>query len=97
MFKDPFQVMTFLIMVVNICGTVLNSHQKVSGFFVWGVCNVAWAIVNFQKGIGWQGVQNIIFLVLNVYGILCWKYGAGNVWKQVKSALCFSDCKCCKK
>lgn len=68
-----FDIGTFLIMVVNLFGTVLNNHKRIEGFYVWALCNVLWACVNFSKGIFWQGIQNLIFLALNFQGILCWR------------------------
>jgi nicotinamide riboside transporter PnuC len=90
---DAFQVITFGILVVNTIGTVLNSRQRASGFVIWAICNVLWAGVNFYKEIYWQGVQNIIFIALNVYGILCWKYGAEKVDQKLKGLFCCSKCK----
>ena len=90
-----FSVGTFLIMVINLYGTVLNSHQKKTGFFIWGFCNILWSCINFYKGIFWQGVQNIIFLGLNVYGYLCWKYTTEVVDKKIKKY--FKPCKCCHR
>jgi hypothetical protein len=55
-----------------------------------------WAGVNFYKEIYWQGVQNIIFLGLNVYGFLCWKYGADKIDKKVKSLFGCKSCNCKK-
>jgi nicotinamide riboside transporter PnuC len=94
MFADAFQIMTFGILVVNTIGTILNSRQRASGFVIWAICNVLWACVNFYKEIYWQGVQNIIFIALNVYGILCWKYGAERVDNNLKGLL---GCRKCKK
>jgi nicotinamide riboside transporter PnuC len=88
---DMFQVCTFFIMVINTLGTILNSRQRVSGFFIWAFCNVLWGFVNFYKEIYWQGVQNLICLALNAYGILCWRYTAEKVDKKLKGLFC------CKK
>ncbi|MDR2464275.1 MAG: nicotinamide mononucleotide transporter family protein [Holosporales bacterium] len=95
---DYFQVGTTMIMIVNVYGSVLNSRQRVSCFFVWALGNVLWACVNFYKEIYAEGVQNIIFLGLNVYGFLCWKYTANAVDKKLKSIFCFkSSCTTKKK
>lgn len=87
-----FNLGTFLIMVVNLSGTVLNSRQKISGFYIWGVCNILWACVNFSHGIFWQGVQNLIFLALNVYGLLCWRYTAEVVDQKLKKLFRCGSC-----
>ncbi len=71
-----FNIVTFCIMVVNLCGTILNNHQNIACFYVWGLCNIIWGCINFSKGIFWQGVQNLIFLVLNVQGYLAWQSAA---------------------
>lgn len=68
-----FNIFTFILMVVNLYGTILNNHQKISCFYIWGTCNIIWGCVNFSKGIFWQGVQNLIFLYLNIQGYLAWR------------------------
>lgn len=85
---------TFLIMVINFFGTFLNSRQKASGFFIWGLCNILWAYVNFfaPKGVFWQGIQNIIFIGFNIYGYLCWKYTAAGLDQKLRKLFCCKKC-----
>jgi hypothetical protein len=67
-----FEIFTWFLTAVTIYGTLLNSRQKKMGFLVWGTCNVAWMLIDANRGIWAQAALYAVFISFNVYGWITW-------------------------
>ena len=69
---DNFTIFTWLLTATTIFGTYLNSRQNKYGFLVWGLCNMLWLGVDFNRGIYAQAALYVVFIGFNVYGWRQW-------------------------
>jgi hypothetical protein len=67
-----FQIFTWILTTITIVGTYLNSRQNKMGFLIWGVCNLAWLLIDFNRGIYAQAALYVVFIGFNVYGWYQW-------------------------
>ncbi len=69
---SPFEIFTWTLTAVTIYGTLLNSQQKKIGFLIWGLCNVAWMVIDATRGIWAQAALYVVFISFNIYGWIMW-------------------------
>ncbi len=67
-----FTLITIVLTILALVGVVLNIKKYVACFWIWLVTNISWAVVDFYKGIPFQGVLFTIYAGLAVYGIWEW-------------------------
>lgn len=84
---SAFNFFTGVLTAVTLYGTILNGRQKISGFYVWAICNFFWIMVALYKDIPPQAFMYFVMLGLNIYGILCWKYKTEVVEAKIKNFL----------
>lgn len=70
---ETFTIFTWLLTATTIFGTYLNSRQNKYGFLVWGLCNMLWLGVDFNRGIYAQAALYVVFIGFNVYGWSQWE------------------------
>jgi len=81
---DTFAIFTWSLTAVTIFGTYLNSRQNKYGFLVWGLCNLLWLGIDFNRGIYAQAALYVVFIGFNIYGWTQW----GKKDKPVGQVLC---------
>jgi len=69
---DTFAIFTWSLTAVTIFGTYLNSRQNKYGFLVWGLCNLLWLGIDFNRGIYAQAALYVVFIGFNIYGWCQW-------------------------
>ena len=68
-----FQIITWSLTILSILGVILNIKKKYICFYIWGVTNASWAVVDFYKGIYAQSVLFFIYFLLALWGIYEWQ------------------------
>lgn len=64
--------LAWLLTVLSLVGVVLNIKRKKACFYVWGVTNFGWVVVDYSAGLYAQAALFTIYTVLAVYGIYEW-------------------------
>ena len=68
----------WVVSIASLIAVVINIKKHVACFYIWAVTNAIWAYADFTHGIPSQGVLQLTYFVLAIYGIWAWK-------KQAKS------------
>lgn len=59
--------------VIAIIGMVLVNKKKTCNYYFFLVGYVAWAIIYFHHGVYGAVIREIIFLALNIHGLILWR------------------------
>ena len=62
----------WIITIIALIGTVLNAHQKRSGFLFWIVSNAGLSGYNFGIDEYAQSLLFFVYLILAIYGFINW-------------------------
>lgn len=65
-------MLTWLIVIVAMLGTVLNVKRDRRGFILWIVSNLALAVINARGGEWAQATLWIVYVVMAVWGWVSW-------------------------
>ena len=68
-------LITWILMFLSLFGTVLNIQKRPACFYVWGVTNLGWMLIDIGAGIYAQAALFAIYLGLSIYG--AWHWGRG--------------------
>ena len=66
------EVSGWILTVLAVVGSLFNIYKSKWCFYIWGVCNVGFAIINYQKRIGFQVALFSVYLILEVWGVIRW-------------------------
>lgn len=58
--------------VLSVIGAILNASKLIGGFYIWGIANILWIWFSFKYKHYGLLVMNLIFLAINIYGIINW-------------------------
>lgn len=65
--------MTWLLTIISLAGNFLNSTKRISGFYIWIVCNLGWLIYDIINGIYSRAVLDIVQTGFCILGIYEWR------------------------
>lgn len=65
-------MLTWLLVIIALIGTVLNVRHDRRGFVLWAISNLGLAIVNARSSEWAQASLWMIYVVLAVWGWLAW-------------------------
>ncbi len=57
---------------LSVLGAVINANKGISGFYIWSVANILWMYFGWKFKHWGLVVMNLIFLCINIYGIVSW-------------------------
>lgn len=66
---------TWILVILGITGVILNNHQKIECFYVWGFTSICWCIIDFHHGIYSQSALFAIYFGLSIHGWWNWRRG----------------------
>ena len=67
-----FEVVTWIVSLLALTGTILNSDRNKYGFLLWIATNLFWVVVDFRAGLYAQSALFAAYVVLAIKGILTW-------------------------
>ncbi len=59
--------------LLSLIGAVVNANKGISGFYIWSVANLLWISFAIKHKHWGLLVMNIVFLCINIFGIINWK------------------------
>jgi nicotinamide riboside transporter PnuC len=65
--------MTWILTALSLIGVVLNIYKLPECFIVWAFTNIAWAIVDYRKGLTAQAFMFFVYFCMSVWGMVVWK------------------------
>ena len=65
-------ILPWLLCALSLFGLILNTHKNRSGFIVWGVSNIGWAIQHSARGNWADTIMFIVFTAFCIYGFISW-------------------------
>jgi len=68
-----FVLLTWIFTGLSLIGVILNIHKKRACFYVWGVTNAGWTVVDYQVGLVAQSVLFGIYFILALWGLWMWR------------------------
>lgn len=66
------EIVTWLISVMALIGTILNANMNKHGFTLWLITNMFWTIVDFKAGLYAQSALFLAYTLLAIKGIITW-------------------------
>ena len=66
-------MITWVMSVIALAGTVLNAEKVRAGFGFWLVSNLFWTIYDFSIGAYAKGALFAAYTVLAIRGLIVWK------------------------
>jgi nicotinamide riboside transporter PnuC len=66
-------ILAWVAFVFAVLGAYLAAKKKASCWWVWLVTNILWSIYAYQTKQWPILLTEIVFVVSNIYGIICWK------------------------
>lgn len=67
-----FEVFTWFLASVSLCGAYLNASHNKYGFILWSFTNFCWMVVDWKRGIKAQAALYAAFLGICIYGLYTW-------------------------
>lgn len=67
-----FEVVTWIVSILALTGTILNSSRNKYGFVLWFFTNLFWVIVDFHAGLYAQSALFLAYTLLAVKGLITW-------------------------
>ena len=67
------QLLSWTTTVLSLSGVVLNIKRQRVCFYLWGVSNASWCLIDAYHGIWAQSALQAVYLGLSVWGIVAWK------------------------
>jgi len=64
---------TWLVTALSLVGVILNIRHDRRCFYLWTGTNVAWAVVDFHRGLYAQAALFAVYFVLAIWGVIAWK------------------------
>lgn len=64
---------SWLLTIIAITGTWLNTCKDVRGFYLWLVSNLSFSLINFYSGMYAQGFLFGVYTILAIIGIQKWR------------------------
>lgn len=65
--------MTWLLAIISLAGSILNSRKLIASFYVWILCNVGWGIYDALTGNYARVALDALQTFFCVYGIRNWR------------------------
>lgn len=93
---------TIPLTLLSLLGVILNIKKMRVCFFIWGITNAAWCVIDLIYGIYPQAVLFFVYFILAIWGIVAWRKRAEGTLntmllpcrsKLIESCLNTKDCK----
>lgn len=66
-------LITWVATIASFIAGYLNIHKRVSGFYVWAVCDILLMGVNYLIGQYAQALLFGFYTAINIYGMYMWR------------------------
>lgn len=66
-------MITWVMSVIALVGTVLNAEKVRAGFWFWLISNLFWAIYDFSIGAYAQSALFAVYTALAIRGLIVWQ------------------------
>ena len=66
---------SWILTIIAITGTWLNTCKDVRGFYLWLASNLSFSVINFSSGMYAQGFLFGVYTILAIIGIQRWRAG----------------------
>lgn len=67
------ELVTWIVSLLALLGTILNAEKHRAGFYLWLVTNLFWTIYDFKIGAYAQGTLFFAYFLLAIRGLIVWK------------------------
>ena len=65
-------IITWIISILALTGTILNANRNKYGFILWLVTNMYWTVIDFKTGLYAQSALFFAYTILAIKGIITW-------------------------
>ena len=67
------KLVTWLITLLSLCGTVLNVRKSIWCFYIWTFGYAAWLVIDIIMGYYSRAVLDSVHFILAIWGIVAWR------------------------
>ena len=64
---------TWILAGVSLFGSFLNAKKKIACFYLWGIGEIFWFILDINNGAYGRATLDLVSLCMAVYGIWEWR------------------------
>lgn len=65
-------IITWIISILALTGTILNANRNKYGFILWLITNMYWTVIDFKTGLYAQSALFFAYTILAIKGIITW-------------------------
>ena len=69
---------TWVLAFISLLGNFLNAKKKISCFYLWGVGEIFWFMLDIKNGAYGRATLDLISLGMAMYGIHEWRNNKNN-------------------
>ena len=66
------EIITWIISILALTGTILNANRNKYGFILWLITNMYWTVIDFKTGLYAQSALFFAYTILAIKGIITW-------------------------
>ena len=63
---------TWILAGISLFGSFLNAKKKIACFYLWGIGEIFWFILDIHNGVYGRATLDLVSLCMAVYGIIEW-------------------------
>lgn len=71
------KLILYILIAMGLIGQVLITKNKRTGYLLWVIADIAWAVFNFSQyqvlGAFEQGILWSIYFIISLWGFIIWK------------------------
>lgn len=71
------ELITWLITIIALIGSYLNSNRNKKGFYLWIITNTFWCILDYKTGLKAQSFLYLCYIIIALKGLITWSKKEG--------------------
>lgn len=70
--KQQTKIISYILMIFSVSGNIFVNFKSVIGMWLWLAGSCGWVVYTFKKKEYALTIQNIVYTILNIMGIIMW-------------------------
>lgn len=64
---------TWFLTAISLAGSFLNAKKKIACFYLWGIGEIFWFILDIYNGVYGRATLDFVSLCMAIYGLIEWR------------------------
>jgi hypothetical protein len=67
-----YKIIPYILMALSVGSNIFVNFKSVIGMWGWAIASIGWVIYTYKKKEYALTIQNIVYTILNISGIIMW-------------------------